>query len=78
MADTVLVEQPTKKPVRKVRLASYVLAGLTTATFILGLFTGQESISQDEGLRAIGVLLSGGIPLVTAYFAKSETTEAGE
>jgi hypothetical protein len=76
MTDTVLVEQPTKKPVRKLRIAGYVLAGLTVVTYVVGAIQGSEVVDEDAALQALGVLLSGLVPWLAAYLAKSEAGEA--
>ena len=69
---TALVTQPSVKPTRKLRAAGYVLAFLTAATYAVGAIQGEEIIDQESGLEALGVLLAGGLPWVTGYFARSE------
>ena len=49
-----------------------LLAFLTAATYAVGAIQGEEIIDQESGLEALGVLLAGGLPWVTGYFARSE------
>lgn len=72
MSDKILVNQPTAKPTRKLRAGGYILAGLTVATYVVGAITGEAVIDEDAGMQALGVLLSGGIPWLTAYFTRNE------
>jgi hypothetical protein len=67
-----LINQPSAKPTRKLRAGGYVLAALTVGTYVLGAVQGNEIIDQQSGMEALGVLVSGGIPWLTAYFARSE------
>lgn len=67
-----LKTQPTPKPVRKVRWGAYAVAALTVATYVAGVIQGEELVSQEAALQALGVL-AGGVAIVgTEYMVKEE------
>jgi hypothetical protein len=72
MSGQMLIDQPTKKPVRKVRIAGYVAAGLTVATYVVSAAQGEAVVSQEAFLNALGVLTAGLVPVISAYLAKEE------
>jgi hypothetical protein len=74
-ATTILVDQPTKKPTRKVRIAGYVAAALTIATYASSAIAGDSVISQEAFFNAVGVLAAAIIPVISAYLAKEEVVE---
>jgi hypothetical protein len=74
MAEITLVDQPTKRPTRKLRAVGLVLAVLTVATYVTGALSGNEIVDQEAALNALGVLLSGGIPWVAGFLARDEKT----
>lgn len=67
-----LKTQPTKRPTRKVRWGAYVVAVLTLAAYVAGALQGEELVSQEAALQALGVLVGGVTIVGTEYMVREE------
>jgi hypothetical protein len=76
MSQQILVSQPSAKPTRKVRIAGYATAALTIAVYVASAIGGEEVISEEALTNAITVLGTALVPVVSAWLAKSDATEA--
>lgn len=75
---TEIISQPTKQPIRKVRFGAIATGLLTLITYAVSAASGDAVISNEAAIDALTALGAAAVPLVTAWFTKSASTEAGE